>query len=500
MDRMPRFPSLFSYQRINATVLPMLGGIFLFLHLSVPVAVALLSVCAVGLLIWSFFKRGEGRRVLLCFLAGIGLSLLLMGLAGVEQLRLERLCSGSHRVEGYVVANEGKEYDLLSSRLDSKSFRKRIRVRTDASWQVGEKRSLELDLYAPNPKQGRAEGVSLLATLRRDGGVVGESRLYSLVGNVRQTLRREFSRQDNGGFLSAILLGDRSALTKGQTAAFRRTASSHILAISGLHISQTVTFLVCFLRLFPIPKRGIRIILFPVVAILYLLAGAGISVFRASVMTLFSMTALLLRHRGDSTTALTFSAALLVFANPYALESPSFLLSYASTFGMTTCGVPMSEYAEESFREKGIPPMIRLLRYPVLGLVLASVAFVFTAAVFRAFGSFVSDCADSDAFGQFLSAFVAGGRVCVVAPFPRHVPGFRGILRLGGACPGGKWNVRHGFCHSPSRCHRNCVSEEGSSECRIRPPRRSVFLLRSLFSVGTGDCVKVNRNLHNFLP
>ena len=57
MDRAPRFSSLFFRQRLNATVLPMLGGIALFLLLpsgwAAPLlllggGVWLLGVCAYG--------------------------------------------------------------------------------------------------------------------------------------------------------------------------------------------------------------------------------------------------------------------------------------------------------------------------------------------------------------------------------------------------------------------------------------------------------------------
>jgi ComEC/Rec2-related protein len=114
---------------------------------------------------------------------------------------------------------------------------------------------------------------------------------------------------------------------------------------------------------------------------LFLLAGAGVSVFRASVMTLFALTGILFRYRSDSTTALCFSAALLVLSNLYALESPSFLLSYASTLGLTTCGIPLSEYVRQRFTKKEMPWILKHLQALTLSLVMATVSFVFTTPV-----------------------------------------------------------------------------------------------------------------------
>ena len=381
MDFEPRFPSLFFKQRLNATVLPMLGGISLFLVLPRSAAIAVLLLLSVTVVVFAFFKAGERRKTLLCFLAGLSLALALMGVEGLRELRLEKLCHAPHSAEGYVVAKGESFFDVALYRLDERGFCCLVRVETAGDWKQGEKRHLTLTFHSPNPESARDEGIRLLAKAETEGEVVGKSFLYSAVGRVRSRLFSEFSSFRNGGFLSAVLLGERSGLTDAQNTAFRRTASSHILAISGLHVSQTIAFLVCLLRLFPIPRNWVRVLLYPCVLVLFLLAGAGVSVFRAGVMTLFAMTGVLLRYRTDSTTALCFSAALLVLSNPYAVESPSFLLSYASTFGLTTCGMPLTEYLREKFTKKGMHPVFKFLQTVILSLAIASVSFIFTMPV-----------------------------------------------------------------------------------------------------------------------
>jgi competence protein ComEC len=98
-------------------------------------------------------------------------------------------------------------------------------------------------------------------------------------------------------------------------------------------------------------------------------------------MTLFAVTALLLRRRSDSVTALSFSAALLLFSNPYALESFSFLLSYAATFGIVSCGAPLCEYLRFVFDKKKMHPVLRFFRSVLLSFAIASVSFLFTMPV-----------------------------------------------------------------------------------------------------------------------
>ena len=381
MDRVPCFSSLFFRQRLNAAVLPMLGGVSLFLLLPRTWATLLVLICAVLSVFLIFRREGEQRKLLLCVLAGLSLALLSVGVRGLQRENLEKLCHKVLEAEGYVVAKDGDTCDLALCRLDGDPFYKRVRVEDGQKWKLGERRRVKLVLYDPDPQSARSEGVDALASCVGASSVTGKSRLYTLVGQMRQRLSDRFAEQKNGGFLSAILLGDRSGLTGEQERAFRKTASSHILAISGLHISQTVAFMTAVLRLFPVSKKVSRILLFPTVLMLYLLAGAGVSVFRASVMTLFAAFGLLLRRRTDSVTALSFSAALLVLANPYVPESYSFLLSYASTFAVVCCGAPLCEYIRFRFTEKSLPLALRSLQAVILSFVPACVSFAFITPV-----------------------------------------------------------------------------------------------------------------------
>ena len=149
MNEIPRFPSLFYRQRLNAAGIPMLGGVLLFLLLPEIAAPILLCVCAVAFF-FLFRREGEARKTILCFLAGIAMALLLMGNVGMESARMESLCHTPRTAQGYVVAVGDGTYDLALTRLDGKSFRKQVRVETDAPWKQGEKRCAELILYSPN--------------------------------------------------------------------------------------------------------------------------------------------------------------------------------------------------------------------------------------------------------------------------------------------------------------------------------------------------------------
>ncbi len=378
MAHQARFPSLFFRQRLNATGTGLLCGVslFLFLPTAAPFLVVLFGLFA---LIFAVFRKGEERKILLCILAGVSFALVLMGICGIQRHFLEKKCGMEFVAEGYVTSTGEESFDLALVTLDGKAFWKKVRFENDMNPKQGDKLRIFLTLSEPFPEKHRSEGIDCMASAEKEGERIGRSILYSFAGAVREHLLETFSKESSGGFLSAILLGSKEGITPWKSA-FEKTASLHILAISGLHISQFIGFFVVFFRVLPIRRRVGRILLFPIVGILFLFAGAGISVFRASFMTLFSMTALLFRRRSDSVTNLVFAACILILFCPYTLENYSFLFSFLSTFAMVICAVPLSEEHLRSILEKREKPgaLLSVAKAVVSSFSVSSAVFVFT--------------------------------------------------------------------------------------------------------------------------
>ena len=357
--------------------IPMLSSVSLFLLFPEWSGLFLLLV-GIFLIFLAFFSKEERRKTLLCALSGIAISFCVMGLVGIAEHRLSPLCDKEVSVSGSVVSFSKDSYDLFLTKLDGKPFYKTMRVESNEKVNLGDQIRVSVEINSVFSEKERAEGIYLLATEGEDRVVIGKNRLYSFVGSIREKLQEAFLGEEVGGFLSAILLGDKSRISLWQED-FEKTASMHILAISGLHISQFISFFAMLFHLLPVRRRFVRILLFPLVGILFLLGGAGISVFRASFMTLFSLSALLMRRRGDSVTSLVFAACVLVILNPYTMESYSFLFSFLSTFAVTSCAVPLSEYFQERLlenRKKG-RFFFRILAGVISSFIIASAVFVF---------------------------------------------------------------------------------------------------------------------------
>ncbi len=142
-------------------------------------------------------------------------------------------------------------------------------------------------------------------------------------------------QEDAARFLVAVLIGE-DRVDGEIKDEFARAGLSHILAISGTHVS-TVIFLVAFL-LFPVEMAGFkrwRILLMIAVLWLYaLLTGLSPSVVRAVVMATFILVGKLLDRYHNSLNSLCGAALVILLLQPLALFMPGFQLSFLAVAGI----------------------------------------------------------------------------------------------------------------------------------------------------------------------
>lgn len=181
-----------------------------------------------------------------------------------------------------------------------------------------------------------SEGVFLLARqesdcqLRKDAAV--PLLLYPAV--MRKNLINridEFFPKDAAPFARALLLGDRSGIDYETNTAFRVSGISHVIAVSGLH----VTILFSLIYVLCLKKRVLTAI-FGIVGLVLFAAIAGFSpsVVRACIMQILVIVGMLLDLDYDPPTALSFSALVMMLINPLVIASVSFQLSVSCMAGI----------------------------------------------------------------------------------------------------------------------------------------------------------------------
>lgn len=217
-----------------------------------------------------------------------------------------------------------------------------------------------------------------------------EGRAGLAVHRLRMTMSRAVRDRipgDAGGFVAAILTGDRSGISQAATEDLRRANLAHLLAISGLHMGLLTGFVFGALRLVMalIPPLALRLPTRKLAAVgalgagaFYLmLSGGNVATQRAFVMVAVMLLAVLLDRRAVSLRSVAIAAILILTFRPEALLSAGFQMSFAATIALVAVFRALRH--ERDFR-------MRLPRraWPVVSLVICSVVAGLATAPFAA--------------------------------------------------------------------------------------------------------------------
>lgn len=154
-------------------------------------------------------------------------------------------------------------------------------------------------------------------------------------------LEDQLGRQQ-GSVLATILFGSKDRLDNDMKDLYQQSGISHILAISGLHMSLVGMGLFKLLRRLGCPF-GMASIGGIILIVTYgVFTGAGASAYRAAGMFVIRMLGILLERSYDMLTSLGVLLLMMVLQNPLYLQHIGFLLSFGAMVGIG-CVLPLLE-------------------------------------------------------------------------------------------------------------------------------------------------------------
>lgn len=145
---------------------------------------------------------------------------------------------------------------------------------------------------------------------------------------------RKYLSGDSAALLSGMAFGEKSDLSDSLRSAFKACGVSHILAVSGLHVSLWCGILAAFLGLIGLESKAKSVISGLFLIFLCTVSAFTPSVVRASLMSGLTFFAPFFKRRPDSVNSLGFAVTVILILNPYIILNPSFVLSALATAGV----------------------------------------------------------------------------------------------------------------------------------------------------------------------
>lgn len=180
----------------------------------------------------------------------------------------------------------------------------------------------------------------LLFTLKKASAVRLDrhcSRFRQFLFCMRQKGMRQLQRVmplKDAGIVGAMLFGDRTELQEETEEWYRAGGISHILAISGLHISMIGMLLYKILKKSGLPIPVCAVISGDLMILYAVFTGAGTATCRAVIMFLTFLFAQCLGRTYDLGCALALAVILLLLSEPFLLFSSGFQLSVLAVAGL----------------------------------------------------------------------------------------------------------------------------------------------------------------------
>lgn len=139
---------------------------------------------------------------------------------------------------------------------------------------------------------------------------------------------------DEGNLVTGILIGEKSDISEEITSNFSKASISHILAISGTHVSYIVIGITYILAKSKTPKRLSNIITMLMLFVFMFITGFTPSVVRASIMGIIMLFAKVIYRKSDTLNSIAVSLIIILTLNPFAINDVGLQLSYLGTIGI----------------------------------------------------------------------------------------------------------------------------------------------------------------------
>ena len=261
--------------------------------------------------------------------------------------------------EAIVVSNRTeKEYNYIykikivylnnSSKYNNSYLYLKVNKKSTNILQYGDKIQFSGQFIEPNTRRnyGGFNYKDYLKTLKIYGNVKADkikiiekekgNYIFRIANKISLGVKEKINsvmRDESAAIISGILLGDNSKIEEEVGKKFKISNISHVLAVSGMHVSYIIIGINLLLKS-EIGKRNTKFITIILLIMYMLITGLTPSVVRASVMGIIVLGSGIIHRKNDIWTSIAISLFLILIYNPFLISNMGLQFSYLGTIGI----------------------------------------------------------------------------------------------------------------------------------------------------------------------
>ena len=251
--------------------------------------------------------------------------------------------------QAIVISNvsEKEYYNRYKVKVCNENIRLYINVKKDVKLEYGDKIEVGGQFIEPKTKRNyrgfdykeylktqkiygtlKVKNVKILEKSQGNKLMQKANRIFlKIEDNIQKTYSTKFIP-----IIQGIILGDTRNIDEETKDAFSDSNISHVLAVSGMHISYIILLATSSTKI--IGKRKSKIFASMLLVVYMFITGFSISVVRACIMGILSCMAFVLYRKSDTLNNISIAMLIILINNPYNIESISFLLTFGGTLGI----------------------------------------------------------------------------------------------------------------------------------------------------------------------
>jgi len=170
---------------------------------------------------------------------------------------------------------------------------------------------------------------------------------YGCITNIKDAIKdktKTLLDSNQSSLLATLLLGDKSEMSSNLRESFRSAGLSHILVVSGLHLTIIVNFIFGLLSFFIKNKKIPAGITIAFILLYAILTGCSYSIMRSSIMSIIYLLSFFFLKNTSSLNNLGAAGIIITIQNPLAIGNLGLLMSFGATLGICTLGNKMNTF------------------------------------------------------------------------------------------------------------------------------------------------------------